>query len=545
MPVKQRNFVLLVFGVIAISLIASHFDAKVLNLNPEKYSKKQNISKLNDVVQFIENVYVEDVKWDKAVEGAIGGMLETLDPHSAYFTAEDVVTNEENFEGKYQGIGIHFDVLDGYPTVISVIPGSPAEEVGLLAGDQFIKIDGESAYQMTVPDVPKKLKGPAGSSVDVTIKRNGSEESFDLTIIRREVPIFTLNTYFKADYKTGYIWVNRFARTTSSELEEAMVDLESQGIEQLILDLRGNGGGLLKEAVKVVSKFIPGHEKVVYTQGRFSRYTEDFYTDDFEVSKVRDYPLIVLIDGSAASASEIVAGAIQDYDRGLIVGMNSFGKGLVQNEFALNDESRIRLTVSRYYTPSGRLIQKPYKNKDINAYYNGDVQDLVEVDSTENDSLKDRPIHYTRNGREVLGGGGITPDVEVKFETISKARDLTWQLIQKRVFFEFASALVNNNPSWASEFNQFDKNFAATEENLMKLKNIAIQKGINIDNDEYKSDREYIQNRIKAEIARNIWGMSRYYQVILEFDNQFQKSLELFPQASKLRSLTANQIEQK
>lgn len=542
-PSKARNFILLIIGIVVVSLVASHFDGQLLNVRSDKHSRKQNNSKFNEVVRFIDEVYVEEVGWDHTFEGAINGLLGTLDPHSVYITPQDAEINEENFEGKYQGIGIHFDVIEGYLTVISVIPGSPSEKVGLQAGDRIIKIDGESAFQITMAEVPKKLKGPSGSSVEVTISRNGLEQTFDVTITREEIPIFTLNTYFKADEQTGYIWVNRFARTTATELEDALQNLEAQGLQQLILDLRGNGGGLLKEAVRIVNKFIRGHKKVVYTQGRFSRYNEDFYTDDFKVENVRDYPLIILIDGGSASASEIVAGAIQDYDRGLIVGMNSFGKGLVQNEFLLSDQSRIRLTVSKYYTPSGRLIQKPYKN--VKDYYGSEFQEDENYPVVQEDSLSNKPIFLTQGGRRVYGGGGISPDVEIKFETISKAREMTRQFLQKRLFFEIASSLVNQNPHWAADFASYDRNFMPGQEELSQLMRLAKEKDIKFSIAEFEQDREYLQNRLKAEIARNIWGMSKYYQVILEYDNQFKAALDLFPRVMELQALKAPKVEQK
>lgn len=532
---NRRYFFLLLIGIVLVSWLASHFDAQVLNLNPEQQTRKQSLAKFNDVIRYIENVYVEEVQWDSAIEGSLTGLLQTLDPHSVYINARDAELNEESFEGKYQGIGIHFDVIEGYISVISVIPGSPSDEAGLQAGDQIIKIDGESAYQINMADVPKKLKGPAGSTVEVTLKRKGVEEPFNVRITRAEIPIFTLNTYFKADEQTGYIWINRFARTTAMEVEEALQHLEALGIEQLILDLRGNGGGLLKEAVKVVGKFIPGHQRVVYTKGRFSRYNEDFFTDDYETRKVRDFPLIVLIDGGSASASEIVAGAIQDYDRGLIVGTNSFGKGLVQNEFRLRDDSRIRLTVSRYYTPSGRLIQRPYKNKNLDDYYNGEWEESDYDPDDRPDSAEVKPIHYTQSGRPVYGGGGITPDIEIKFKTVSLSPQMTQQFLQKRIFFEVASELVRENPSWADNFDYFYGHYQPAKKELDNLKNVAKLKAIKFSNEEFQKDIDYLKNRLKAEIVRQIWGMNRFYQVILDHDNQYREALQLFPEALALK----------
>ncbi len=537
MSAKQRNYLYLVISIIAISFIASHFDAQVLSLHSDRRSKQKNIDKINEVIHYIDHVYVEDINWQTSTEGAINGLLETLDPHSVYITQDDAVIIEENFDGKYQGIGIHYDVLEGYLTVISVIPGSPSEQVGLLAGDRIVKIDGESAYKIGMADVPKKLKGPAGTPVIVTIKRNNTSGTFDVTIIRGEIPIFTLNTYFMADDRTGYVWINRFARTTSSELEDALSELDEQGAKRLVLDLRGNGGGLLKEAVKVVAQFLPGHKKVVYTRGRFARYDEEFFTDDYKVSKVYNYPLIVLLDGGSASASEIVAGALQDYDRALIVGTNSFGKGLVQNEFQLNDQSRIRLTISKYYTPSGRLIQKPYKNKDIEQYYNDSADENADQDSLLVDTLESHPIYFTQSGRKVFGGGGIRPDYNVEYTSISQSDTITRQFLQKRIFFELASELVPKNPDWTKDFKTFKQTFYTSEKILNQLKTLARAKEIKFKDIDLSGDETYLNNRIKAEIARNIWGMNRYYEILLEYDNQFQESLKYFDKAVELTSL--------
>jgi carboxyl-terminal processing protease len=540
---KKKKYLLLIFGVIALSLIASYFDSQVLSLNTDRYTRKKNVDKFNEVIRYMDNAYVEDINWKPSIEGAIEGMLETLDPHSVYITAEDAAVNEENFEGRYQGIGIHYDVIDGYLTVISVIPGSPSEEVGLQAGDRIVKINGKSAYDISMADVPKKLKGPAGSPVDVTIQRNGSEETFDVTIVRGEIPIFTLNTYFMVNENTGYVWVNRFARTTSTELEDALMDLEEHGMERLVLDLRGNGGGLLKEAVKVVAQFIPGHKKVVYTHGRFSRYDEQFFTDDFGVTRTYDVPLIVLLDGGSASASEIVAGALQDYDRALIIGTNSFGKGLVQNEFKLNDGSRIRLTVSKYYTPSGRLIQKPYKNKALDQYFTESAEPETTADSTSGDSLQNRPVYYTQNGRKVYGGGGITPDVKIEFNSDPQSNELIRKLMQKRVFFELAAELVHKNPDWSKSFKKFKNTFTTDKYTFRELKQIAGQKDIKIKDADIEKNKDYLDNRIKAEIARNIWGMSRYYEVLLEEDNQYRESLNYFGEAVRLANYDGDTIQ--
>lgn len=532
---EKRKLLLWTILVIALSLVASHFESRQTRPSATRLSKDESIEKLSRVFNYIDNLYVEEIDWDKTIQGAIEGALETLDPHSVYIDLEDAQTNAESFEGKYQGIGIQFDVIEGYITVISVIPGSPAEEVGLMAGDKISRINGESAINLTTSQVPHKLKGPEGSKVEVTVLRSGMDEPFDITIVRDEIPIFTINTYFKTDDKTGYVWINRFASTTADELEKALQDLERQGIEQLILDLRMNGGGYLRQAVEVAGKFLEGHKKVVYTKGRLKRFDEAFYSDDYGTSQPRDYPMIVLIDGGTASASEIVAGAIQDYDRGLIVGTNSFGKGLVQNEFELNDHSRLRLTISRYYTPSGRLIQRPYKDKEREEYYHDAYADTIPAEHVNRDSLlREHQVYYTSSGREVYGGGGITPDVNVKWESYSRSPRMTQAFLQKRIFFETAAKWAAEHPGWHDRFDEFFASFEVSNGLLQSLKNMARANDITFTREEFNRDLPYLKNRLKAEIARSIWGMEKFYRVILQHDNQFQEARRLFPRARQI-----------
>lgn len=528
---KNRLFTLTLLTII-LAIFVARFDFDIFDFSSQTAEKKAAVAKLNQTLKVVNRYYVDTLDWKKASTGAIEGLLKTLDPHSVYFDPQAVEQNEESFNGSYYGIGIQFDVIDGFINVISVIPGSPSEKAGLLAGDKIIEINGESAKNISTSEVPKKLKGVKGSEVTVTIDRT-YQKPFDVTLIRDEIPIFTINTYFKPNDSTGYIWINRFASTTAQEFEEALTDLENQGIERLILDLRGNGGGFLRQAVQMVGKFISGHKKVVYTKGRSARNNEVYYTDDFGAPRTRDYPLVVLIDHSSASASEIVSGALQDYDRALIVGETSFGKGLVQNEFELDDNSRIRLTVSKYYTPSGRLIQRPYKNKDIEEYYLEGISDSVIAKA---DTLKERPVYTTAAGRKVYGGGGISPDVVVPFESYSQSRTMTNQFYQKRVFFETAAQFVTLNPGWKKSFKKFNKTFTVSNKLLNQLKEIAEQKEIDFTVTEFNRDLIYLKNRLKAEIARNIWGSASFYQVLLAYDNQFDKALNLVPEAAKYLS---------
>jgi len=523
------RFRLILLVLVLIFVIVTRYESILSFFGVETGERQRNFSKLKETLTYVDKYYVDAVEWDEAIEGSINGLLKKLDPHSVYFTPNQAERNEEEFQGRYQGIGIQFDVLDGYITVISVIPGSPSETVGLIAGDKIIKINGKSAYEITNADVPKKLKGPKGSEVVVTIRREGLQETFDVAIIRDEIPIYTIHTYFMVDKETGYIWVNRFASTTEDELERALIELEKAGMKKLLLDLRYNGGGFLRQAVKMVGKFISGHKKVVYTRGRFSDSNHDYYTDDFGKSIDRDYPLIVLINNGSASASEIVAGAIQDYDRGLIVGETSFGKGLVQSEFPLKDDSRLRLTISKYYTPSGRLIQRPYKDVNLDDYFmhSDSLNNLTSQDSTE------RPVYYTEKGRVVYGGGGITPDTTITFDTGPVSIKLMNHFWNKRLFFETATAYVQKNPAIKKDYDHFLKYFKVNNSLLSLLKKVARQKEVEFNEEEFNADQAFIKNRIKAEIARAVWGASKYYQIILLYDNQYLEALKLFPKAEE------------
>ncbi len=493
-----------------------------------------DIDKLEEIITLTQAHYVGDVDWDKAITGAIEGMLQSLDPHTVYFSPSQGQSNDENFEGKYQGIGIQYDVIDDYINVISVIPGSPSEKVGLLSGDIIVKIDGESAFGLASSDVPKKLKGPKNSVVKVGIKRAGFDSLLDFEIVRDEIPIYTLNTSFMANDSTGYVWLNRFASTTADELENALIKLEKKGMRQLVLDLRNNGGGYLWQAVKIVGKFISGHKRVVFTKGRELKINEEHYTDDYGQSIDRDFPLVVLINHSSASASEIVAGAIQDYDRGLIVGTRSFGKGLVQNEFILNDGSRLRLTVSKYYTPSGRLIQKPYENKSLVEYYsyNDATADSVALE----DSLNHIQVYHTSSGREVFAGGGIKPDLVVGDSSFSKSPKLIQKLFAKRIFYEVASHYSNQHRDIKQEPEEFLTHFKVSQKLLNELKKVAREKEISFDNDVWNADIEFLKNRLKAEIARSYWSQNEFYRVILEHDIQFNTALKSFPKARAIQN---------
>ena len=495
---------------------------------------QQQVNKLEDIARLANKHYVEDIDWNEAMEGAINGMLEKLDPHSVYISPEKVVSNKESFSGKYEGIGIQFDVLDGYITVISPMPGSPAYELGIIAGDKIVKINGESAVDISSEDVPKLLKGPKGTSVDVSIFREGHTEELNFTIVRDEIPISTITASFMVDDSTGYLAVNRFALITSKEVEKKLVELEKQNMKRLILDLRWNSGGYLYESVKLAGKFIAGHQLIVYTksdQQHANNASEKYYADQFGRKTIRGYPLVVLINRGSASASEIVAGAVQDYDRGMIIGENSFGKGLVQKEFMLNDGSAVRITTAKYYTPSGRCIQRDYKDKDVEAYYK-EIEDSIW--SAAQDTTIDRPIFHTSGGRAVYGGGGIQPDIYVANSGRSQSPKLTNEMLRKRIFFEFANEFAITNGKPAASLRDFKTLFRINGQLIDTFKRICRDKDISWNDEAFEKDLAFIKNRMKAELARRFWESEGYYYILLEGDAQFDTALNSFAKAREM-----------
>jgi carboxyl-terminal processing protease len=491
---------------------------------------------LNDIIRIINDNYVEVPDWDKIMEGTYRGMLESLDPHSVYIPEEQLSNINEQFMGKFEGVGIEFDILDGYITVIAPIAGSPSEAAGIQAGDKFVKINGGSAYNITREEVFNKLRGPKGTAVNVTVKRHGFED-FDVTIIRDEIPIYSVLASFMIDDSTGYIFLSRFSSTSADEVEEALIKLEKMGMKQLIFDLRGNSGGYLDQAVKVADKFIFDKQLVVYTKGRINSANEEFYSgrDDHHPK----FPLIILIDRGSASASEIVAGAVQDLDRGLIVGETSFGKGLVQRQYPLRDESAIRVTVAKYYTPSGRLIQRPY-NGNIGDYYAFFGEENRDSLLAAEDSLRARPQYKTVSGRTVYGGGGIAPDYHVKYDR--KLTKDTYKLLShsSRPLFNFATIFTSENEEWREKKEEFMGKFTVSDRMFKDFEKNVRGSGIDIDFSNVEMDANYVKTMLKAEIARDFWGYDEYYKVVRAQDNQV---LEACRHLNGARLLLSNAIQ--
>ncbi|MBE2280301.1 MAG: S41 family peptidase [Ignavibacteriaceae bacterium] len=501
-------------------------------------SVNEGVNKIKDVLWLTQTYYVEKTDTDKLIEAAINGLLAELDPHSVYIPAQNMKAIEEEFQGNFEGIGIEFQIVNDTLVVVTAITGGPCDELGVQSGDRIVKIDGVDAVGLSNEDVRSKLRGKAGSKVDISIMRYGLNELLELTVIRDKIPLYSVDASFMIDETTGFISVSRFAEKTTDEVVAALSKLKSAGMKQLILDLRNNPGGYLNQAFQIADLFIDGNKKIVYTEGRKKEFDEEFFASKkFEYETI---PLIILINRGSASASEIVAGAVQDWDRGIIVGETSFGKGLVQRQFPLSDGSSVRLTVSEYFTPSGRLIQKELKPKD--EYYS-EVLDRTEIEgenidhSAENDTSK--PVYKTAKGRVVYGGGGITPDYIVKNNTLSK---VSQEMLSKNIFYLFSLNYLQVNESaieskYGNDLNKFVKEFEVSNNLFEELINFARNKGILINTQLNSQEIDYIKVRFKAQVARNFWKSEGWYAVMMTADKQVQTATGLFKKAKEIAGL--------
>ncbi len=556
-----KKFYIISFVAITLALTLTYKHEEV-EANTDKlmlYFKKINL-----IMRIVDTFYVEEPNREKMLEGAINGMLEELDPHSTYIPPKDQVKVDEEFNEEFGGIGIRFEIKDKYLTVISPIPGTPSSKLGLEPGDIITKIDGTTAYGIETEQVFKRLKGPIGSKVIITVQRLDEEESTDYEIKRAAIPVHSvIAKCMLEDKRTGYIQLNLFARKTAEETEEALVDLEEQGMDQLILDLRGNSGGLMDQAIEIVDLFLAGNRRIVYTQGRDSTLKEEYFSTDYTTRK-KDYPIIVLIDAGSASASEIVSGALQDQDRAFILGTKSFGKGLVQRPFDLGDGSVARITIAKYYTPTGRLIQRPYDNgKD--AYYSDryldDEKNRKNLDSLalfKLDSIKETQKYFTLNKKRVVyGGGGITPDSIVFYNVRNKVLNTFYR---KRVFQDYSIKFFNNfkndKSKWKVDFEDFYDNFSISNNTLDELLEISVENGIIIENEteltddslkvkdityftteEFVKEKEAIIRAIRYNIARQYFDdRSKYPRINAMGDKHVKIALTLFDKARELMS---------
>ncbi|WP_303924219.1 S41 family peptidase [Draconibacterium sediminis] len=502
---------------------------------------QENQVKFARLLRLVDGYYVDSSDVSDLTEKAIVHLLEELDPHSTYISKEEVDKMNEPLKGNFEGIGISFNIYKDTLMVTTVIAEGPSEKVGLRGGDRIIEVDGKNIAGIGLKnsDVFDLLRGEKGTKVDLTIARKGETNPLEFTIERDKIPIYSLDASYMLDESTGYIKLNKFSATTTDEFLEAMSDLKKEGIQNLVLDLRNNGGGYLKSAIELADQFLTDDQMIVYTDG-----TNDPKRDYKATAKgsFEDGKVVVLVNEGSASASEIVSGAIQDWDRGVIIGRRSFGKGLVQKPFFLNDGSMIRLTTAHYYTPSGRCIQKPYEEgiseyrKDYaNRISNGEMfnADSIHFD----DELKHKTLV---NGRNVYGGGGVMPDIFVPMDTSSHYAYIN-NLRRKRVTYNFVLDYVDlNREDIAKQYPDFDKfndKFEITEENIEQVVAGGIEEGIEKDEESLSYLKDELKRELKALIARDVYSRNDMYKILNEEDDAILKALEVFDNQDKYATL--------
>ncbi len=515
---KKRLF----FAILLLSLVTGAMWAQ---------GQSEGMRKLSLADFAITNLYVDEVDEGKLVEDAIRGMLEQLDPHSTYTTAEETKEMNEPLQGNFSGIGIQFNMNKDTLYVIQTIVGGPSEKVGIQAGDRIISVNDTTiaGVKMKNTDIMKRLRGKAGTVVRVTVLRKGVAEPIEFRIVRDNIPIYSIDASYMVDKETGYIRVSRFAMNTDKEFSDAVKALKKKGMKNLIVDLQGNGGGFLTSAIAMADEFLSDGQTIVYTEGRRSPRDDAFATKQglFQQGK-----LVLLVDESSASASEILSGAVQDWDRGIIVGRRTFGKGLVQRPIPFPDGSMIRLTIARYYTPSGRSIQKPY-DKGHEAYERELLDrfnhgELIYTDSIHfPDSLQFKTLN---NGRTVYGGGGIMPDVFIPLDTTIYT-DFHRDLLAKGVLNQYPVDYLDDHRkeliSKYKNMEQFDAGFVVTDEMFADLLQKAEAEKVKYNEEQYLKSKELIGAQVKALIARDMFDMTAYFKIMNPKNASFVKAMEI------------------
>lgn len=513
----------LLVGILAGVLLFPSFSGKSGLFSSKPYDK------LNDVLNYIENEYVDTVSRQSLTEKAITGVLQSLDPHSDYISADQFNEANDPLMGNFDGIGVQFRVIRDTITVINTVAGGPSEAKGLMGGDRIVKIDGKNVAGIKIKDteVMKKLKGPRGTMVTVSIYRKGVAKLKDYTITRNVIPTYSVDIAFMPAPGIGYIKLSKFSASTYDEMVAAINQLKNQGMNKLIFDLRGNGGGYLDAAINLADEFLDNKKLIVYTEGTH-RSKKNYYAK--REGLFENNELVILIDEFSASASEIVSGAIQDNDRGLIIGRRSFGKGLVQEQINLADGSAVRLTVARYHTPTGRCIQKPY-NGNIEEYYMDFYQRLMVEDAEIIDSLNfsDTVKYTTPKGKVVYGGGGIMPDIYVPNKTEYLSAYYR-KLLNKNLINEFAFEYADKNRIRLNAYGSarnFISFFTVSGPVLDEFISYAESKGVKRDDEGLKPAQTTLQALLKGAIGRNIFDDAAFYPVILPVDKVFEKAINV------------------
>lgn len=518
-----------------------------------QYSRSNSASrqqqKLLMVENIVNNLYVDNVDEEKIVENAVRGILENLDPHSSYSTKEETTSSQETMQGSFSGIGIQFNMQKDTLYVVQTIAGGPSEKVGILPGDRFITVDDSiiAGRKLKNTDIMKRLRGPKGTKVNIKVKRGSNAELLEFRITRDDIPLNSIDAVYMADGKTGYIRLSRFAATSYKEFKDTITKLKKQGMQQLILDLTDNGGGYMQIAAQIANEMLNRGNLIVYTQGRKSP-RQDLNADGsgtFQTQKV-----VVMINQFSASASEILSGAIQDWDRGVVVGRRSFGKGLVQREFLLPDSSSFRLTIARYYTPSGRNIQKPYVKGDredydkdiIDRYNHGELQSADSIHFA--DSLKHTTL---RLHRTVYGGGGIMPDVFVPLDT-TQYTDYHRRLVAKGIIPQFALRYVDKNradlKAQYPDAQKFIKEFTVTDEMLNNLVDAGKAEKVDFDKSQFAKSKEMLRTFVKAAIANDLFSTGAYFQIVNEQNDIYKEALSIINDDARYRKIISPRTEQ-
>ncbi len=489
-----------------------------------------SINSYEEGLKLFDLIYPDTITNSEITEHGIRFMLEQLDPHSTYISLKDLHDMNAPLKGSFTGVGIRFQIFKDTVLIVQAIPGGPSEKVGLMAGDKIIKIGEEmvAGIGMKNSGVRERLLGDKGTKVLVGVKRGNSNEIIDFEITRDKIPIYSVDASYMANENTGYIKLNNFSSTSISEIRKAVFSLKNKGMKNLILDLQNNGGGYLKTAVDLADEMLPGNRKIVSTKGR--KFPEKIYGGNNK-GLLENGKIIVLVNESSASASEIVSGAIQDWDRGLIVGRRTFGKGLVQKPIQLPDGTQVRITTSKYYTPSGRCIQKSYSDGSM-AYRKEKYSRYKSGESFNKDSIKnnENEVYSTLlKNRKVYGGGGVVPDIFVPLDTNGTSAYFS-KLIRKGVFNQFSLYYVNKNrDNLEKKYSNFEKYKTSfnTKNALQELIEFAKDEGINFNEKQYNESKKTIEVRLKANIAQDLYDYKKFYEIINELNITLQKSLEI------------------
>lgn len=518
-----------------------------------QYSRSNSASrqqqKLLMVENIVNNLYVDNVDEEKIVENAVRGILENLDPHSSYSTKEETTSSQETMQGSFSGIGIQFNMQKDTLYVVQTIAGGPSEKVGILPGDRFIAVDDSiiAGRKLKNTDIMKRLRGPKGTKVNIKVKRGSNAELLEFRITRDDIQLNSIDAVYMADGKTGYIRLSRFAATSYKEFKDAITKLKKQGMQQLILDLTDNGGGYMQIAAQIANEMLNRGNLIVYTQGRKSP-RQNLNADGS--GTFRTQKVVVMINQFSASASEILSGAVQDWDRGVVVGRRSFGKGLVQREFLLPDSSSFRLTIARYYTPSGRNIQKPYVKGDredydkdiIDRYNHGELQSADSIHFA--DSLKHTTL---RLHRTVYGGGGIMPDVFVPLDT-TQYTDYHRRLVAKGIIPQFALRYVDKNradlKAQYPDAQKFIKEFTVTDEMLNNLVDAGKAEKVDFDKSQFAKSKEMLRTFVKAAIANDLFSTGAYFQIVNEQNDIYKEALSIINDDARYRKIISPRTEQ-